>query len=178
MNFFLVSSVLLSLLFALRDVLVSSTFIATLLGVCIAFGIRSSALCYEHHKTRVRVKHDLRDELRDCATRLGEDQVKRIEPITLYLWQLAVHSGDARFLSPKERKEIARWYFVLGNYNYMAERVARLGDDYRQSICQPDEGSKKAVWDARSQEIDQTESTLAQEIMKFVNRNDFWSEDC
>jgi len=75
---------------------------------------------------------DLREELRNCVTRLRELEVKRIETQTLYLWQLAVHSGDARFLTPNERRQIAEKYFALDNYNYEAELVRKFGEDYRQ----------------------------------------------
>jgi hypothetical protein len=97
------------------------TFTATLSGVLAAFGLNALARGFWNHNTRQRLRRDLRTELRGSVTRLRERGIKRIETETLYVWQLAVHSGDARFLKADERKQIAEKYFLLDNYNYEAK---------------------------------------------------------
>ena len=154
------------------------TFLATLLGVLTAFLLNSFAVRWTNHNTRNRLRRDLRIELRNCVTRLREYQVKRIATDTLYLWQLAVHSGDARFLRSNERKEIAGYYFALDNYNYEAELVRKFGEDWRQSIGLKSELPKKKLWDERSKQIRRTQEDLADRVEEFVNRVDFWPRDC
>jgi predicted ABC-class ATPase len=112
------------------------------------------------------------------VSRLREYAVKRIETQTLYVWQLAVHSGDARFLKEDERTQIAEKYFALDNRNYEAELVRKFGEDWRQSIGTSTERPKRKLWEARSQEICRMDKSLAESLEQFVNREDFWSRDC
>ena len=143
-------------------------FIATLFGVISAFGLRWLGRRWTNHETRIRLKNDLRGELTKCKKRLEDESIKRIETQTLYVWQLAVHSGDARFLHPKERNKIAEKYFALNNYNYEAELVRAFGETYRQAIGMPDEEPKERLWIERSLKISETRIGLKDDIKNFI----------
>jgi len=150
------------------------TFTATLSGVLAAFGLNALARGFWNHNTRQRLRRDLRNELRGSVTRLRERGIKRIETETLYVWQLAVHSGDARFLKADERKQIAEKYFLLDNYNYEAKITRALGDDYYQAIGMPDEESRRKWWTECCERMHKMEASLADDIERLVNTDNFW----
>jgi hypothetical protein len=158
----------------LWDVLTSQNFIATVLGVFSAFFLDRTWTHWQNHSTRKNLKEDLRKELEDCVNRLREHDVKRIETETLYVWQLSVHSGNAAFLWPCERKEIGQKYFALDNYNYEAELVRAFGEDYRQAKGQSDEKPKWDLWGERSKEIANMQDKLADNIAEFLKKECFW----
>lgn len=153
------------------------TFVATLLGVLTAFGLNAFARWLWNRNTRHRLMRDLRNELRGSVARLREYSIKRIETETLYVWQLAVHSGDARFLDRDKRRQIAEKYFLLDNYNYEAKITRSLGDDYYQSVGMPDEKPKCDWWTKCCEQMHKTETAYADNIEKLVNREDFWPRD-
>jgi len=169
------SSALWPMILALYAFLQSySTFVATLSGVLVAFGLNAFARWLWNRNTRQHLMCDLRNELRGSVARLREHGIKRIETETLYVWQLAVHSGDARFLNPDKRRQIAKKYFLLDNYNYEAKITRSLGDDYFQAIGMPDEEPKHKWWDKCCDDMHKMETSLANDIEELVNRDGFW----
>jgi hypothetical protein len=152
----------------------TANFVATLLGVVLAFALSWLGRSWLNHNTRIRLRADLRNELRECKNRLDDPLVKRIETQTLHVWELAIHSGDARFLKPRERNQIAAKYCAINNYNYEAELVRAFGEQYRQAEGMPDEAPKHKLWVERSSQIQEMRKNLAADIAAFVQNSDIW----
>jgi hypothetical protein len=93
------------------------------------------------------------------------------------VWQLAVHSGDARYLHPDERLKIAERYFALDNYNYEAKITRALGDDFEQAIGMPDEVPKHNWWIESANRMHAMESSLSNTIKELTNQQGFWPKD-